>query len=251
MTKGTSVKLKIAIAWIALVVGFMPFSGYSQAMVTDLQRADSLFAKGSYSQAFQVYEALFHQHRLVSPAMLLKMAFIQERIENYPETIYYLHQHHRLTGDNEVRSKIQGIASAFDLEGYEQTDFQYLMSSIYANLPYIRAGLLIWVAIWMAFVLWIRIKRKRRPVLSAALMLVWVFFAYQALHAEYFQQGIIREDSTLLMDGPSSAANALGTLTKGHQITVLEREDVWWKVEWKGEEGYIKQQQLMLLLEEI
>jgi len=68
------------------------FSAVGQENI--LTRADSLYATKQYTQAFERYEVLFAGGRY-SPAMLLKMAYIQEGLGHLGESLYYINLYYR------------------------------------------------------------------------------------------------------------------------------------------------------------
>src|SRR5882762_7573316 len=75
-----------------------------------LQKADELYKKKQFTQSFELYEQLFHQGKS-SPAMLLKMAYIQEGLGHISRTLYYLTLYYKETRDERVLAKIDEIAS--------------------------------------------------------------------------------------------------------------------------------------------
>ncbi|MEL6537589.1 MAG: SH3 domain-containing protein [Bacteroidota bacterium] len=226
------------------------FPVVSQSTQVKLAIADSLYSQGSYSQAMQVYEDIYFQGQEYTPAMLLRMAFLSERRQQYPETLFYLNSYFIKTGDRAVFEKITSLASTYTLEGYDSGDWSYFLSLVYTYLPWITGGLLVAISMLVFLMAFRRWKAKERPK-----VLPWVTFVVSALYmmlinTHFFQAGIIQSDYTLLMEGPSAGSNVLEVLDKGHQLTLIEKEDVWWKVEWTGgREGYVKEGQLLELVE--
>jgi len=227
-----------------------PLAGSAQPTLFKLQVGDSLYDQGSYSQALQVYEGIYFQDQGYTPAMLLRMAFLNERRQSYPEALFYLNSYFIKTGDRSVFEKISSLADSYTLEGYNTGDRAYFLSLLYTYTPWITGSLLVLIAFLMIVMGYRFFRRKEKPRL-----LPWVLLACSVLYmvlinTHFFQTGIIRTDYTLLMKGPSAASEVVEVLDKGHQLTLIEKEDVWWKVKWSGDRtGYIREGQLLELVE--
>src|SRR5689334_22771820 len=63
--------------------------------------ADSLFRARQYSQSFELYKAILEQH-YYSPAILLKMAYIQEGLGHLGRSMYYLNLYYQATDDKQA-----------------------------------------------------------------------------------------------------------------------------------------------------
>src|SRR5689334_2250894 len=72
-----------------------------EAQSQQIQQADSLFRSKQYTQSLEVYQAMFKE-RKYSPAMLLKMAYIQEGLGKIGQTLYYLKLYHLATDDEQA-----------------------------------------------------------------------------------------------------------------------------------------------------
>src|SRR5690349_2721164 len=88
-----------------------------------LQRADSLFQQKRYTQSFEIYNTLFQSHRY-SPAMLLKMAYVQEGLNRISQSAYYLNLYYLATQDESALTKLGELADKYRLEGYEPSRFE-------------------------------------------------------------------------------------------------------------------------------
>ena len=58
---------------------------------------------------------------------------------------------------------------------------------------------------------------------------------------------MITRDNAYIMAAPSSGANLVDVIAKGHKVVVEGKEDVWYKIEWEGEDAYIKSKNVKLL----
>ena len=53
--------------------------------------------------------------------------------------------------------------------------------------------------------------------------------------------GIIAQQNTYAMSGPSAGASVTAILDSGHRVEVIGKRDVWVKILWRGETLYIKE----------
>jgi hypothetical protein len=49
------------------------------------------------------------------------------------------------------------------------------------------------------------------------------------------------------MKSPSAGARQLALLDQGHRIKVLDKQDIWYRVEWNEQEAYIRESNLKLI----
>src|SRR3954468_14023429 len=89
---------------------------YSVAQSQKITQADSLFRAKQYTQSLEVYQSLFNEQKY-SPAMLLKMAYIQEGLGKIGQTLYYLKLYHLATDDEQALRKMEELAGKFGLSG--------------------------------------------------------------------------------------------------------------------------------------
>jgi hypothetical protein len=92
--QGVYYKFPVLLFFI-LLGGIKP--SWGQMPEERLQRADSLFEQREYTEAFSLYNTLLATDRVCSPAMLMKMAYIQEGLGDYSEALYYLNQYFLIT----------------------------------------------------------------------------------------------------------------------------------------------------------
>ena len=104
---------------------FLAFSATSQS----LNLADSLFDQKKFTQANEIFESLYHSDQS-SPAMLLKMAYIQEGLENPAQALIYLNEYYSMTANKRVLEKMRTIAEEYELSGYEYSDLEFFTNVI-------------------------------------------------------------------------------------------------------------------------
>ena len=81
----------------------------------------SFFCENSYSST-QKADSLFYKENKYSNSMLLKMATIEESLDNYEKSIYYLELFQKNKNENKVLDKINDIVDDKNLNGFENSD---------------------------------------------------------------------------------------------------------------------------------
>ena len=112
------------IKFISTVLLLVSFNTFSQEL--ELKDADSLFYNENYAKSKKIYDSIFYINKFYSESMLLKMAMIEEKLNNYEKSIYYLSIIQRENNDNLIQEKINQIASKNQLETYNLSDIDYL-----------------------------------------------------------------------------------------------------------------------------
>ena len=220
-----------------------------------LASADSLFEARQYTESFRFYDQLYREDQVVSPGVLMKMAFIQESLGDYSETLYYLNEYFLLTSDESAVQKMQQLSEEHRLRGYEYTDFdlfytyfrEYRYVVIYGLLALAMAGLFYWVLTDN------RLKatqpRANRPYgWGAAYLLLLGLLFFVTNYSLAPQQAIIMADHTYIMNAPSSGAEVVYISEKGHRVDVDGEQDVWTQIEWDGQPAFVRQQNLREIL---
>lgn len=211
-----------------------------------LKQADSLFRAKRYVQSLEHYQAIFQQ-RQYTPAMLLKMAYIQEGLNQTGEALYALNLYYDLTGDKAALDKMEELAAKFKLEGYAQTDESRLLS-IYHDFHWTIGMVLMALCVFMVSLAFFMKRRNRKP--AAALAVLAVLLAALVLHVnvgEKVYNGIIAHGQTRLMNGPSPGANVVQVVGAGHRVEIVGRHDVWVKILWQGQTVFMKENNLLPL----
>ncbi len=211
-----------------------------------LSSADSLFAARQYTEAFGQYQQLFDQQEEVSPALLLKMAFIQESMGDYSESLYYLNEYYLLTSDEAAVQKMQQLSEQHNLRGYAYTDYQLFYNYLREYRYYVIYGLIALAMLGLIFLVLSR-KRETRPEQAArpygwgiTYLLVLGLLWYMTNASFEPRQAIIMEDHTYIMAAPSSGAEVVHVGEKGHRVPIGKQEDVWTQIEWDGKPAYVR-----------
>lgn len=210
-----------------------------------LRQADSLFQIKRYTQSLNHYETIFSQGKY-TPAMLLKMAYIEEGLNHTGKALYYLTLYYEATRDKTVLGKMEELAKKNNLEGYQQTDVDWLLGFYHDH--HLTIALILTVLIFLAFSMTVFLKRKNRsPWLGfSGMFVLMVFLLIHINIGNGVVTAIIAQDKTLLMDGPSPGAEVVSVVTAGHKVEVIGHHDVWTKITWNGKTAFVKENNLLV-----
>jgi hypothetical protein len=221
-------------------------SGEVRAQITvhRLQEADSLYQQKKFTQSAEHYESILGQHEF-TPAMLLKLAYIKEGLNQVGQALYYLNLYYLATNDKSVLTKMEELASRYNLVGYESTDADRVLAFYQDYHFYITVALAAIVVFLVSLTFSIR-RKGQRPILSGifTVVLLLAFF----VHLNWGQDislGIIGSSNTFLMTGPSPGASVVDVVKEGHRLEIVGKKDVWLQVLWNGEVAYIRENNLL------
>lgn len=224
-----------------LVFLLLTATASGQASPSMLQTADSLYAAKQYTQAFERYDVLFAGGRY-SPAMLLKMAHIQEGLGHLGQALYYINLYFIATNDTAALRKMEELAEKNNLEGYQNNESKKLKALLNEYNTTITLFLVVTCLFFFSLVVYTREKKKIRPTFSSAMLVlsVIVLFVYTNFSSAS-ERGIVAAPKTYLMSGPSAGAALVAIIGEGHQLEITGKKDVWLKVQWKEREVYVKE----------
>ncbi len=209
-----------------------------------LQQADSLFLEKKYTQSMEHYKNILSQNQY-TPAMLLKMAYIEEGLNHIGQALYYLNLYYIASNDKTVLQKMDELATRYNLQGYQMSDADQAISFYRDYRLHITLAL---AAIAVFFVaLAVSIKQKgQRPIVSTVLtaLVLLVLFYHVNIGGEV-SMGIIGDSHTFLMQGPSPGAAVVEIVEEGHRVEIIGKNDVWLQVLWNGEVAYVKEGNLL------
>ncbi len=230
---------------IPLFIIFMSQSTQAQELDANLSRADSLFETKRYVQAFEIYQDLLEQEEQYTPAMLLKMAYIQEGLGAYEKALFYLSQYQQTNYNQAVLRKMENLATEHKLNGYSYTEQIFFLTLIeqyrwyFVLVSILLSGLFFFLAIR-------RRKQKRETAFAyPAFYLFFLGLSIIFLNLQWQQEkGIVMNNYAVLMEGPSAGTRLLAQINRGHRVKVLGQEDVWVKIQWDEQEAYIRENHL-------
>lgn len=225
--------------------GFIFIHALAQSHPIELKQADSLFHAKQYVQSFERYSALLKEKQH-SPAMLLKMSYIQEGLGHTSLSLYYLNLYYLASHDEQALSKMEEIASKNGLEGYQSSDLNNFLNRLKQYSDQITLMLLSIIMFFFALIFYQKIKQHKKPIASAFVLVFFLALLFAHTHYnEYLKLGIVSESSTYLMSGPSAGSTVISIIDEGHQLKILGKTDVWVKVNWKDTEAFIKESSLL------
>lgn len=228
-----------------LLYSFLPLITFLNPVAAQnalsLQQADSLFAEQKFTEAYEVYEEILAEGK-ASPAMLLRMAYVDESLQRIPQALYHLNLYYQQTADREVLKKIEELAAAAKLKGYEYSDEEYFRNLLYQKREVIIIFLTVLSGLVFLLMLYIKFRRQQKPVGSGLLLVVMLGgLAYFVSVPLTKKQAIVTENFVPLMSGPSAGSDMVQMIGRGHRLEVLNRQDVWYRVLWNNQELYIKE----------
>ena len=232
----------IMVLFIATGAFFTP--AHSQVFSYRLQKADSLFAAKQFTQSLAHYEEIFTQGQY-TPAMFLKMAFVEEGLNEIGKTLYYLNLYHLATGDDAVLAKMEQLSKKHKLQGYtfDETSQVALIYQKYHDKVSMAIGALMLLLVSLAVFLK---RRGHKPIAAVATVLfLAVVFGFHLSMKETDTQVIVAENHNYLMAGPSGAADVVDVIDGGHRFEIEKRYDIWVQVRWNGRTAFIRDHQVL------
>lgn len=230
------------------IIGFVCISGWAWGQSTNnplLQRADSLFQQKRYTQSFEIYTTIFESHRY-TPAMLLKMAYVQEGLNHISQSAYYLNLYYLASRDEAALDKLGELAEKYRLEGYERSQTDRILS-LYAEYSVQISMALAAMLILLVFICGVQRFQfaDRAYAVWGCLVALCIIFLVHLNFNEWKSQAIIVNNNSYLMNYPSAGASVVSIVRDGHKVQVLGKEDVWLKVKWGEGVAYIKENNLL------
>lgn len=220
-------------------------SAFSQNSSFRLRTADSLFNSKRYTQSIEHYEEILKQKQY-TPAMLLKMAYVKEGLLQIGPALYYLNLYYIATRDKTALEKMNELASKYNLEGYETSEADNIISYYHDYHLYINAVIGALMILMLSFSFYTKFRLKKRPIIATVMLAVFaVLLMVNLNYGEHMTTGIVASPSTYIMSGPSAAASVIEIIGDGHRVTIIGEKDVWLKVRWNDADGYIKQNALL------
>ncbi len=218
----------------------------SQEVTNEIILADSLFNQKKYTESLEVYEELLSVQKQYTPQMLLKMAFIKEGLKDYSKALYYLNLYYAKTTDKRALKKMEKLAKTNELNGYNYTDTEFF-TMIYQRYANYLSIFLMAVAFFLLVLLY-KNRSDSKPIATGVfLSLVLLLLFYHVNNAGFFEKGIITESNAYMMKSPSSGADLMEIIDKGHRVNVTDKNDVWLEIEWEGEKGFVREGNISII----
>ena len=206
-----------------------------------LNKGDSLFKLRKYVDAKKLYENLYYEKNYFSDAMLLKLSFIEEGIGNYDKALIYLSKHYNQTHNKETSEKIKSIAKKNELIGFEQNDLSLVLNFYNKNIYLIHSLLVVFLTLYLI------IAEKKDISYHIRFMIISVLvLAIMNLNL-IKKEGIIFQDNTYIMNGPSSGSDVYSIINKGNKLKVSSESSIWYEVIFENKKKYIRKKNISLI----
>tara|TARA_B100001750_G_C15519048_1_gene609845 strand:+ start:2726 stop:3448 length:723 start_codon:yes stop_codon:yes gene_type:complete len=229
-----------------VLLGIFSFSNRIISKNLNLNKADSLFNLQIYTEAKLIYDSLYYKENLYSESMLLKMALIEEGLENYEKSIYYLSQYQSINNNESSEIKIKKIANNYDLEGYEKNDFDYLQNILKENRIIIIYSLLLLILLIFIINIYRILKSKKAPTLVLTFYIISILFLL-IININLPKSGIVYFENTFIMEKPSSGSDLYQIVKKGDKLKIIGEESVWYKIKINKTEKYIRKKNIKII----
>lgn len=216
-----------------------------QSITNDINTADSLFAARRYTQSLKIFEQIYEEHHEATPAMLLKMAYSNEAMENLGKTFLYLNDYFRMTGDEEVLKKMEQLASVNGLQGYEMSQFDQAKKAVEDYKLQILGVLFAFSLLILSMIFRkIRKHQTKSPSLAISLVIILALVFYVTNLNSNKTNALIMQSNAYLMSGPSAAAELIEVVGQGHKVEVIGKKDIWYEIKWRGQRAYVRENNL-------
>ncbi len=240
--------LRFLFLFLSILLIFTPYGSLKATPKESHALADSLFEAKMYTQSYEIYENIFLSKKKSSRAMLLKMAFIKEGLEEYSEALYFLNLYYKKTYNKRVLKKMEDLAEAHQLTGYEYDDAEFFLNLYHHFYNHIIITLMLITLFIFSLILYYKQQTKKTPVLSSVIFTIFLIaLIYANNFGREYPKAIIEQDHAYLMDGPSAGADVIDIVDKGHRVEVLKSNDIWSKISWKAHIVYIRKNSLKML----
>ena len=229
-----------------VLLAIFSFSNKIISKNLSLDKADSLFNLKIYTEAKLIYDSLYFKESLYSESMLLKMALIEEGLENYEKSIYYLSQYQSINNNESSEIKIKKIANNYDLKGYEKNDLDYLQNILKENRIIIIYSLLLLILLIFVINIYRILKSKKAPTLVPTFYVISILFLL-IININLPKSGIVYFENTFIMEKPSSGSNLYQIVKKGDKLKIIGEESVWYKIKINETEKYIRKKNIKII----
>lgn len=211
-----------------------------------LFKADSLFKSKKYTESKEIFNEIIASGK-TSPALLLKLAYINEGLGDYVQALFHLNKYYTLTSNKKALDKMRDIAEKNDLVGYEYSDYYFFRNLLFEFKKEVEMS--IFTTLLFLTFLSLRKKQSKKSLRILIYTQIMIIFILGILVNDLFENdhAIIKADNAILMSAPSAGAEPIEIIEKGHLIEVLSRHDTWIKILWYDQEVFIKKHKLLFI----
>ena len=221
-------------------------SFFCENSYSSTQKADSLFNLKRYSESKILYDSIFYKENKYSNSMLLKMATIEESLDNYEKSIYYLELFQKNKNENKVLDKINDIVDDKNLNGFENSD-KKIFINIYKKY---RSNILALLLTLISIIFIVNLVRYfRKNVINFILPFFYISSVLSLLiiNIKPPSDAIVFKDYTFIMKEPSSGSDLYSILNKGDKLIVSKDLEVWYEIILDGKKRYVRKKNVRLI----
>ena len=213
-----------------------------------VRRADSLFAVGLHTDAATLYQSELAKGELATDGMLLKLAYAAEKNNDVSRLLYYLEMYFDRNPNEAILQKMNDIARANGLNGYETDDLNYFYLFYKQYGLYLLLVLLV-LGMYVFGVMLVKIlQREAMPQRHKWMVFLYLITLFLFVNLpEGYQSGIINRDKVFLRSEPSSAAPVAEIIGKGNKINILGSADIWLRVFWNDRLYYVRKDDVWVI----
>lgn len=229
-----------------IIVILVTSSFFCENSYSSTQKADSLFNLKRYSESKILYDSIFYKESKYSNSMLLKMATIEESLDNYEKSIYYLELFQKNNNENKVLDKINDIVDDKNLNGFENSD-KKIFINIYKKY---RSNILALLLTLISIIFIVNLVRYfRKNVINFILPFFYISSVLSLLiiNIKPPSDAIVFKDYTFIMKEPSSGSDLYSILNKGDKLIVSKDLEVWYEIILNGKKRYVRKKNVRLI----
>ena len=229
-----------------IIVILVTSSFFCENSYSSTQKADSLFNLKKYSESKILYDSIFYKENKDSNSMLLKMATIEESLDNYEKSIYYLELFQKNKNENKVLDKINDIVDDKNLNGFENSD-KKIFINIYKKY---RSNILALLLTLISIIFIVNLVRYfRKNVINFILPFFYISSVLSLLiiNIKPPSDAIVFKDYTFIMKEPSSGSDLYSILNKGDKLIVSKDLEVWYEIILDCKKRYVRKKNVRLI----
>ncbi|MCE7072523.1 SH3 domain-containing protein [Dyadobacter sp. CY327] len=198
-----------------------------------------------YPESLVLYKKNFSEDEKNNQSLLLKLAFLAEKTNNYTDCLFYLSKLALTNPSRRLFEKMDKLAAEQNLTGYEFDDYNYFIIFYRRYGDYIPI-LLLTLGTYIVVIMVSKVRRGE-PILQIhkVSIVVYLLVLLSILNVpSLYRTCIIINENTFLRDEPSSAAPVIDRVGKGHKLTIVGSVDHWNRVIWNNRIVYIRKSDL-------
>ena len=229
-----------------IIVILFTSSFFCENSYSSTQKAYSLFNLKRYSESKILYDSIFYKENKYSNSMLLKMATIEESLDNYEKSIYYLELFQKNKNENKVLDKINDIVDDKNLNGFENSD-KKIFINIYKKY---RSNILALLLTLISIIFIVNLVRYfRKNVINFVLPFFYIsrLLSLLIINIKPPSDAIVFKDYTFIMKEPSSGSDLYSILNKGDKLIVSKDLEVWYEIILNGKKRYVRKKNVRLI----